>query len=181
MSVRINFIRSGFLLFLVANFKCTSTTDKDARGNDIDATATVPLYMKTDGYYFELDHGKDLARIFLFYKNGIVMHPGSYSLEYPVSIETDLRDSSKVSKLKSIPWAWGKFTTIGDSIIIDKFYPGSGGPERALRCGRILSDTSFVISATMKPDGQDKQNTFELYYFKKLPEKPDSVNDIVKW
>lgn len=76
---------------------------------------------------------------------------------------------------------WGIFNIKNDSIVFERWYPSSGGPFPAyLRSGKILNDTTFVITKSFRSKiGNEEQQLNETYHFRKFSPKPDSTNIFV--
>lgn len=76
---------------------------------------------------------------------------------------------------------WGIFSLEGDSIKFENWEPSSGGGMKTvIRMGKILNDTTFVITKELnRYDGKIglRQDTF---CFVKLTKKPDSTNIYIK-
>lgn len=138
--------------------------------------------LKIDGYYYRLDYTKaeGYYDTYFFYKNGIVLYPGTISestlnkfIEYLQNF-----DKSK-NNYKS---SWGVFL-ITDSIIkFEKWYPSSAFEPTPtyIREGKILNDTTFQITKTYRGNGSELKVVDEIYHFKKFSPKPDSTNVFIK-
>ena len=138
--------------------------------------------LRIDGYYYRLDYTKaeGYYDTYFFYKNGIVLYPGTISestlnkfIEYLQNF-----DKSK-NNYKS---SWGVFL-ITDSIIkFEKWYPSSAFEPTPtyIREGKILNDTTFQITKTYRGNGSELKVVDEIYHFKKFSPKPDSTNVFIK-
>lgn len=128
-------------------------------------------HLRTDGYWYSpysSTDGDTLYDIHFFYRNGIVRYGGAGpSLS---ELETDALENGEPPR----SW-WGLFTISGDQIEFERWYPGEY--ETAyIRSGRILSDTTFIITESRRSRGGDIQEKNEYYYFRAFTPKPDSTN-----
>lgn len=128
--------------------------------------------LKLDGYYSVSGKG----RLYFFYIDGTA------SL---FSVQEKPLDINHLMKLDShppdIPYLWGVFHLLKDTILIEEWIPSHGGKSLTERSyGLLLNDSTFVINnrenayATKQSElWEIKKDTFHFFNF--FP-KPDSLN-----
>lgn len=140
--------------------------------------------LSLDGYYYYLDDDSedyDLDRAIFFYRNGVILDitgatPPTSSLE---ELDETIREVEN-SRVQSSLFRWGIFQVESDTISFEKWYPSSGGYHPVyIRAGRILNDTTFVITESFRSDGTERRPKDETYHFRSFSPKPDSTNDFV--
>lgn len=133
-----------------------------------------------NGYYYEEDSiaGNNVPVYFL-YNNGIIMCVGAYRHADFERLEREVTKSEFMKKSKSIPGMWGLFRIGTDSISFETWYPASGGYVVGIRSGKIINDTTFMITR-YKHSHSDYENTEKrIYHFKEFSPKPDSTNNLI--
>ena len=137
--------------------------------------------LKTNGYYYSLFEGK-LQNISFFYKDGVYLDVGnknnfedaSYFITNKILIER-LHQRSQTG--------WGIFKIKSNKIVFERWYDTERGLKAYINIGKILNDTTFVITASFRTgDGFSKEieKINETYYYKKFSPKPDSLNIYVR-
>jgi len=134
--------------------------------------------LKTDGYYKEIV--EDQVIIYFLYNNGVILFGNKLPLKDLDVQELAYKDGSFYNMAKNLKYYWGVFTVDGDDIIIERWNP-TRIPRRVTRSeGKILSDTSFVITRRTQSDRPVVVPEYKVFYFKKFSPKPDSTNSFVK-
>ena len=91
-----------------------------------------------------------------------------------------LRSSSFAAAIKKNKSSWGLFEVIGQQIKFERWYPSSGGPLPVfVRRGKIINDTTFIITETYKSDGTERNIVNESYHFRKFSNKPSNNNPFI--
>ena len=136
--------------------------------------------LKLNGYYYEDDSiPGDNVPVYFFYNNGIVICAGGYSRTDFEEMEKEIAKREFIEKSKNIYWMWGLFKISNDSISFEKWYPASGGYVVGIRSGKIINDTTFIITR-YKHSHSDYEKTEErIYHFKEFSPKPDSTNNLI--
>jgi hypothetical protein len=128
-------------------------------------------------YLYSVGDTKHCVPVFL-YRNGVIVEFGSMELE---RLHERLNDEEFLAYVKTIRSAWGLYRINEDSISYEKWYY-SGGPPKItyIRKGKILNDSTFIITSSERPNGDERTELNEVYRFKKFHPKPDSTNDFIK-
>lgn len=137
---------------------------------------------KIDGFYYgesSTDFQGELSyRLLVFYRNGIVLLPGSTNSngmeEYLISLTK--------SDLKEVKGFWGTFEVENNEMQIEYLTGGPCGSPVELLTYDILNDSTLVLTHIRTKDGReiDDEEVNEIYHFRPLSVKPDSVNNIIK-
>ena len=138
--------------------------------------------LRTDGFYYGYpgtdSQGVLSCRLLVFYRNGIVLLPGSTDF---TNMEKYIIGLTK-SDLKNIKGFWGTFEVENHIIQIEYLTGGFCGSPVSLQTYTILNDSTLVLTNIMTKDGgrieNEKKN--EVFHFRPLSVKPDSVNNIIK-
>ena len=137
--------------------------------------------LKIDGYFYGEPNSKNNVRIYYLYSNGVFFDDGIESLEDSQNGTIKVDVSNNLGK--QTKGQWGTFSINGNSIEIERWQSNINGCETTIyEKGNIINDTSFVITRReFRERGksiktEDPNSTF---YFKALPQKPDSTNVFV--
>lgn len=138
--------------------------------------------LRTDGFYYgDLFIGSQSTtrcKIILLYKNGVALLPGTTDFANMENYIEVIRNSNQ----KNTKIIWGTFSVKDDKLQIENLPGGLCGSPVALRTYTILNDSTLVLTDIRIKDGSTiedyKKN--EVYHFRKLSVKPDSVNNIIK-
>jgi hypothetical protein len=137
--------------------------------------------LRLSGFYLRQDPSMDSLNfnIYFLYQDGKIMYFGS--LDRATYNTETLTDSTLIKKIKKNLVSWGLYRISGDSISFEKWHH-SGGPPKItyIRKGKILNDSTFIITSSERPNGDERTQLNELYHFKKFHPKPDSTNDFIK-
>lgn len=136
--------------------------------------------LKLNGYYY-LAEDRQIYDSYFFYQNGVLLNLGGSSN----SNKSDFKNFENVvnaqKEINNVKEYWGLYEIVGDEIRFERYYPSSGGPKPAyIRSGKILNDTTFIITQSMRSDGSGVQSKNETYNFRKFSPKPDSTNNFIK-
>ena len=128
--------------------------------------------LRIDGLYYTVGqnmHG-DLYTVYFFYRNGVVRYVGSSN--DPEFLNEENRFGDGRAK-----YEWGLFNVEGDKIAFEKWYPASKGIAHSfIRSGKILNDTTFVITESRRSNGEEVREENEMYHFRPFSPKPDSTS-----
>ncbi len=124
----------------------------------------------TDGFYYS-----DKKRLFIFYKNGVMIDCGS-GHEDVKRVKTLLRSDCHFDYLDILPYYWGVFLIKDDNIRIEKWRSGDafGGYPIVDMNGRIINDSTIILKYV---NSKAMPDTFR---FSKYKFKPDSINNFIK-
>lgn len=133
--------------------------------------------LRIDGYYYDMEDGKIWSTYF-FYRNGI--------LHYGIASDTlgndlDMYDTWFASDyylqcLRTGRRRWGLFEIHDDSIVFERWGILEGGDPVLRFSGRILNDTTFIITKCENPYSGESSQENDLYHFHAFSPKPDSTN-----
>ena len=136
----------------------------------LDKTSYLGNQMKVDGYYYSPVEGEDYYRLYVFYRNGIVLIPGVSSNpdEYILSFVKGFNKEIKVF--------WGLYVIDNNSIQIEYYKPKMiEGLPAYLKTGNIINDSTFVITSVERSkDGSEYQTLNEVYHYKYFSPQPDN-------
>lgn len=137
--------------------------------------------LKTEGYFYRINHEGKIFDGYFFYRNGIILSLGglSYSqIGFDMYIETEVLNGDMSSRIKS---AWGVFNIEDDNLLFERWHPGR--PFKTYcRIGKILNDTTFHITESYRMQNGQKteiRERDEIYHFRQFSPKPDSTNSFV--
>jgi len=171
-------------IFLVGVLSISNSCEKIGRDDTL--TLTKHRYtgnqLRLDGYYYEEFEGKYYS-IYFIYEDGTLMYgDGGFTKEEFIEHEKQFTNDVWINDVKNYKAYWGVFNIYNDSIAFERWHPSSGGPFSAyLRTGKILNDTTFVITKSVcSKNGKEGQQLNEVYHFKSFSPKPDSTNNFVK-
>lgn len=138
--------------------------------------------LRTDGYFYEGTHQSgDRLNVYFLYRNGVILFIGSISPNEITEKERHFNDIKSIELRKETKYLWGLYKIKGDSIAFEKWYAGSGSPKPAyIRQGKIINDTTFVITLSKRNNGSEIRLKNEVYHFKKFTPKPDSTNVFIE-
>ncbi|MCK9451808.1 MAG: hypothetical protein M0Q90_08970 [Bacteroidales bacterium] len=137
--------------------------------------------LRLDGYYYE-EFEEKYYSIYFFYEDGTLLYgDGGFTKKEFIEHEKEFTKDVWLNGVKSYKAYWGLFMIENDSIVFERWYPSSGGPFPAhRRSGKILNDTTFLITKSIRSNGKEEQKLNEIYHFKKFSPKPDSTNVFIK-
>ena len=133
--------------------------------------------LRTDGYYYDMEDGKIWSTYF-FYRNGI-MHCGiaSDTLGNNLNMyDTWFASDFYLQRLRTDRRRWGLFEIHDDSIVFERWGILEGGDPVLRFSGRILNDTTFIITRCENPHSGDVCQEQDLFHFRHFSPKPDSTN-----
>ena len=131
--------------------------------------------LRIDGYYvspYTASSGT-LYDTYFFYRTGVIRYVGTFEQSESLS-HNDFLDGT-------VRHQWGVFQVDGDEIAFERWYPPSGTyTEAFIRSGRIIDDTTFVITKLRRSDGGEEQTVDETYHFRPFAPKPDSTSSFLQ-
>lgn len=144
--------------------------------------------IRLNGFYWsKVVNPKEVwYKTFFLYKNGTLLYGGGIN-----NINTfpkDMADFRKYTRMNSdsvveqtTKSSWGIYNIKGKSFEFEKWEPSSGGPlKTVIRRGRILNDTTFIITEKINHyDGKTYQ-VQDTFHFMPYSPKPDSTNRFIK-
>lgn len=167
------------LVFLVFSIACEKVLkDENLTLKKSSYTGTE---LRLDGYYYFMN-GQNLFETYFFYRNGISIHGGGNGSNTPPLqfIESQFVSESYLNSLKNCKTCWGIFRISGDNIWEEAWYPSSGGGLPVyIRYGKILNDTTFIITRSIHSKTGEENELNETYHFKQFSPKPDSTNKFI--
>lgn len=145
---------------------------KDYKSNDL----------KIHGYYYILDDAGNIEPHYVFYRNGVVQKLVAGAPDQELSeteafwFTDEYKHYSKDDLLK-----WGVFLIHEGKIALETWSPSMGfAAPLTRRQGIITSDSTFVITSYETCEGDSGYEGDVTFYFKPLPEKPDSNNNVIE-
>lgn len=132
-------------------------------------------HLKINGYYYS--QFGEIYRIYFFYTNGIILSGGDVYKTNLYEYEQNYKDGSFWASNKDNKLYWGLYNVDSSQIMIEKWYPSSGGGMPVyLHTGEIQNDTTFIITKSVRSKTGEEKELNEIYHFKELSPKPDSTN-----
>lgn len=136
--------------------------------------------LKIDGYYYYIVPESNRTVIWFFYRNGVVLHGGTYmSVDFD-EIETIMVE--RYSQLKKLKSSWGVFLVDGDKIQLERWAEAPNGVSLATfrYSGNIINDTTIHITETYYSGRNETKQIDEVWHYKQFDNKPDSTNTFIK-
>ena len=137
--------------------------------------------LRTDGYYYLTisNDTEERALIYFIYRDGTVLYGGA-PLITDISVrEADFAEGRWAVSAKGEKTYWGIFQVTGSELLFDQWYIRDGGLLAAYQTnGTVLNDTTFIMSSSTR-EGLNGVPLEEVYHFKALSSKPDSVNQFL--
>lgn len=139
--------------------------------------------LRLDGFYYgapTIDY-KGIVRydILIPYADGVVLFPGNTELSEMQSYIAALADGKA---LRSVKTSWGTFKIQDTSITFGRWYVSTCSYPSSLITGRIVNDTTFVLTSTeIRSGGMNTiKATSDTYSFMHYTAKPDSTNSYLQ-
>lgn len=171
----------GFLLIIISIYSCDKFLgDDDSLSLKREECKSNKL--KLNGYYYCIAYDLDICYVNLFYKNGVMINVGGEENSLDNMDSYINKHYVKDDDYKQIRYHWGVFLIKEDSIFFEHWYPSERPHKAYVKSGLILNDTSFLINKCYKlKNGLETEieERNELYYFRHLNIKPDSINKYV--
>lgn len=158
-----------FITSLVVIFGCTRRISARKRYLPNHKLSHYPI--RLDGYYYYISHGyhSPIATRHFLFDNGKILDAFSCDLDSLSAKEVSefTTDYFKASLSDSTNMFYTNFLVKNDSISYERIFPSQGYPHE-LYGGRILNDTTFLITSiqTLPRGTTDKLN--DLYHFKQF-------------
>lgn len=138
--------------------------------------------LKTDGCYYEVSMKTNKVFIYFLYNNGVFFHEGISFNNIDEGIQyytQQIFQGDFVKRYGNGKPFWGTFRIINDGIILERPDAFHGYPILKFE-GRILNDTTFIISSSTENGVPRKFNNSMTFHFKQFTNKPDSTNNFFK-
>lgn len=169
------------LLFLINFMTILNACEKFKSLDDeliLNKTSYTNDQLRIDGYYYT--QIRDIYIIYFLYRDGILASGGHVFENELNEYEEMYRDGSFWNAKKDKKLYWGLFNIDSDKIMIEKWYPSSGGGMPAyLSIGEIQNDTTFVITKAIRPKTDETLVLNEVFHFRAFAPKPDSTNNVI--
>ena len=145
-------------------------------------TAYTGNNLRIDGYFFdEPSPISQLVGIYYFYNNGVFFNGGVEVLEDAEASNFVVNVNNEFSK--KVKASWGAYRINGSTIEISRWQSEMNGCESTVYSkGEILNDTTFIIRLKEFIEDGDvvhSEAPNEVFHFRPLPQKPDSVNSFI--
>lgn len=178
--VKVTLKNSAILFFIFLASSCGFLTGQDEQLT-LHCEDLTTNHLRTDGYYYTGTIGPgETVTVYFLYRNGTLCSSGSYHGEEFGEKILKASSPDAVAFRKKFKDAWGVFQVNGDSIVFEKWDPGSGQQYLVnRRLGVILNDSTFMIEKIVGSDGPIRDFHKEIYHFQPFKHKPDSTNDFV--
>ncbi len=164
-------------LFLLALSACKEDEDPSLNTPKVPFTGSL----KTNGYYFlTFSNGsEERALIYFLYRDGTLLYGGAPLLSSISAREADYASGQWSAAASGEKTYWGVFKVNENNILFDQWYLRDGGLLADYQTnGSILNDSSFIMTSSNR-EGLNGSPMEEVYRFKALPYKPDSVNQFL--
>ena len=135
--------------------------------------------LRIDGYYYSRYGVPEYADVYFFYKDGIVLHGGTFPYTEVMKKETEYKNQVWIVAVKKIKAWWGIFFIEGSKIKFERWHCAEGFCKAYVREGEILNDTTFIVTQSYRMrNGQKTEVSIknETYRFRPFGPKPDSSN-----
>jgi len=181
--LKTKYIRIMILLLILVGvfimfFSCCNTLAPD-ENLTLQRTDYIGNELRIDGYYVHY-FAKGKTDADFFFENGTVFRVRGRRID-GISDYSEKRflDANFIRLNRDTKTNWSVFEINGDDIVIQGWTHSSGGGiPIATRRGKILNDTTFVITSIHIHRQTREIN--EVYHFRKFSPKPDSTNSFIK-
>jgi len=175
-TIKIIFIAT--ILFLSMN-QCEKYNKDDELS--IKRTDYTGNQLRIDGYYYRT--WEDMMYTMFFYQNGIILYGGAFSQSEIVEREIRYKNGTFYNHVNGIKYLWGTFKIEGNKISFERWQPTQPYLRSYVETGKILNDTTFIITELYRMQNGEKTNVKEvneIYHFKQFSPKPDSTNSFIE-
>jgi len=182
-------VKNKFFIIIFAMYFIIQSCNKMPSSKDDELSLHLRNYtgteIKTEGYWYYYDTHSTGNRftIYFFYKNGVIFGGVSVKDYNLAQREEEFRNGQFYEWGKDTKYEWGVFNVDSNKIAFERWYPGHPPLPTYIRAGKIINDTTFVITEVYRmKDGVKTDYSEEnvTYHFKKFSPKPDSTNNFVK-
>lgn len=136
--------------------------------------------LRVDGYYyFDYENIESYRTIYFLFANGVILYGSTFPLSELQKQENAYTEPGWQFPNQRPKYYWGLFEIEGDNIRFERWYPSEPPLKAYVRAGKILDDTTFVITESYRMQGGRKTEIREenqVYHFKPFSPKPDSTN-----
>lgn len=165
-------LKSGLIILVVIGIFCC----KVAEPLSMDREDFTSDNLRIDGFYYHCDSA--YCHPFFLFQNGIFLSAGSLRIDRFDLMDSIVTDPFVVKGIRNTHWGWGVFLVKNDTIIIEEWLPGVGGPyPTQLLNGQILNDTTIAITGFR---GRNHGSEIVSFKFRYLKRKPDSTNAFIE-
>jgi hypothetical protein len=135
--------------------------------------------IKTNGYFYSHDSTSRTTSIKFFYRNGVVLSGGRYSLHDLDIIESEILAGTLINT--DSKHNWSPFEINNNTLITEYYYdnPPSCKLLTAKWFHDIQNDTIIIGKRTDRSGYKDEVYN-GIWYFKQFSPKPDSTNVFIK-
>jgi len=136
--------------------------------------------IKMDGYFYTDNSGKSsTTSIQFFYRNGVVLSGGRYSLHNLDSIESEIINGALFDMDNKR--SWSPFKIKNDTLITEYLYenPPSCQLLTAKSFFEIKNDTTIILKRVSQAAYKDQEYN-QIWHFKQFFPKPDSTNIFIE-
>ncbi len=143
--------------------------------------AYIGSQLRTNGYYsLKINDGSPRLINYLLYRDGTLLFGGSPLESNKALRETKYANGEWAAIVEPEKTFWGVFTVSGQDILFHQWYfRGTGTLASYKTTGIILSDSTFVMTATTR-EGFEDIPIEELYHYTAIAVKPDSTNQFLE-
>lgn len=137
--------------------------------------------LRTDGYYSLIisNDAEERALSYILYRDGTLLYGGAPLTSDVSARETEFSNGTWTIAAAGEKTFWGIYQVDGNEITFDQWYIRDGGVLASYQTtGTILNDSTFIMSSSNR-EGLDGVPLEEVYHFKPLSEKPDSINQFL--
>lgn len=141
--------------------------------------------LRVDGYYYVGYYANSnyYFNTFFLYRNGTLLNTGAEESGDFIQFETRLQSFNSDFWKNGPKYYWGVFVIDSAEIKFEKWYCAEGVCSAYIRAGKIVNDTTFLITEKYKIVNGKKsklRESNEIYHFKQYSPKPDSTNNYIQ-
>jgi hypothetical protein len=139
--------------------------------------------LRIDGYYYLNPDSENNMSIAVFYRNGVCIHITVRLMAQDISdfVENDiLLNDAFIVRLKNSPDCIGVFHINEESIAFERWEATGSNITTMSYFGKILNDTTFLLTKRVDNDINKSYSINETYRFKQFNPKPDSTSVYIK-
>jgi hypothetical protein len=169
------------LLIIFIQGSCSYLKDKDA-GLGLKKVENKSKLMKLNGYFYTTDvatNSVENKEVFFLFRNGVFFSPGWFSDEQLREIDILLMKEPTRTHYRDIKWMWGLYQIEDSRIVIEKWNPASGGYSTIKMFGKIVNDSTIIMTRFLPLEATDTIETKLYYHFRSVRQKPDSTNNFI--
>jgi hypothetical protein len=144
--------------------------------------------LRINGYYYNTYsyNGSTNYNIYFFYRNGIKLYGTSVNVADLPAMEQQYMDGTYANNSRMYKSDWGVFQIEGSTLLSESWSASDGRLPAYRSEAQIINDSTFQVIKRWEikrcklKNLEDFSSNPEIYHFKQLAIKPDSINSFVK-